>query len=148
MEITYNIGLLDGEKVTNFSIPYALRENSMSMHVYVKENETLLISEVVYWRRWWGCRNEVVNYLDHKYKTDKDAYKWQLDTEDCRAIINILYEFDNSDTWSNFGQSIWDYDDDNIHEQIQGDIQALKNIISMMNKKDQRLVKVEFYDSY
>lgn len=120
----------------------------MSMYVYVKENETLLGSEVVYWRKWWGCRNEVVNYLDHKYNTDKDTGRWQLDTEDCREIINILYEFDNPDTWLDYGQSIWDYTDDNIHDQIQGDIQALKNIISMIDKKDPRLVKVEFYDSY
>lgn len=148
MLITYNIGLLEGEKVTNLSIPYALRENNMSMHVYVNENETLLEAEVVYWRRWYGCRNEVVNYLDNKYKTDKDVYRWQLDTEDCREIINILYKFDNPDTWLDYGQSIWDYTDDNIHDQIQGDIQALKNIITLMNKKDPRLVKVEFYDSY
>ena len=120
----------------------------MSMHVYVKENESFLESEVVYWRKWWGCRNEVVNYLDNKYKTNRDTYHWQLDTEDCHAIINILYEFDNPDTWLNYGQSVWDYTDDNIHDQIQGDIQALKNIIALMDKKDPRFVKVEFYDSY
>lgn len=148
VEITYNIGLLKGEKTTNFSIPYALRENLMSMHIYIKENESLLESEVVYWRKWWGCRDEVVNYLNDKYKTNRDAYRWQLDTEDCRAIINILYEFDNPDTWLDYGQSIWDYTGDNIHEQIQRDIQALKNIIALMDKKDPRLVKVEFYDSY
>ena len=146
--ITYNIGLLEGEKAINFSIPYALRENLMSMYVRAREDESLLEAEVVYWRKWWGCRNEVVNYLSNKYKTDWDAYRWQLDTEDCRAIINILYEFDNPDTWLKDGQSIWDYDDNNIHNQIQGDIQALKNIIYLIEEKDPRLVKVEFYDSY
>jgi hypothetical protein len=148
VEITYNIGLLEGEKVTNLSIPYALRENLMSMYVRVRENESLLEAEVVYWRKWWGCRNEVVNYLDRKYNTDKDAYRWKLDTEDCRSSINNLYEFDDPDAWLEDGQSIWDYTDDNIHDQIQGDIQALKNIIALMEAKDPRLVKVEFYDSY
>ena len=148
VEITYNIGLLEGEKITNFSVPYALRENSMSMYVYANENETLLESEVVYWRKWWGCRNEVVRYLNNKYNMDGNTWRWKLDTEDCRAIINILYEFDDPDAWLEDGQSIWDYNDDNIHGQIQGDIQALKNIIALMDKKDPRLVKVEFYDSY
>ena len=148
IDIIYNIGLLEEEKAINLSVPYALRENLMSMYVRVKDDEYLLEAEVVYWRKWWGCRNAVVNYLDNKYKTDLDTYRWQLDTEDCRAIINILYEFDNPNTWLDYGQSIWDYNDDNIHEQIQGDIQALKNIITLMDEKDPRLVKVEFYDSY
>ena len=151
--IYYNIDHLpnpNGHIGSNYlSIPYAMYQNLDLMNIERdKDNEICLCAEVVYWRKWWGCRNEVVNYLDYKYETNQDIYHWKLDREDCRAIINILYEFDNPNTWLEDGQSIWDYTDDNIHDQIQGDIQALKNIIALMDKKDPRLVKVEFYDSY
>ena len=152
--IRYNIDNLpepDGHVGSNYlSIPYALYQNLDLIHVERdKDNDICLCAEVVYWRKWWGVRNQVVNYLEDKYHTTQPGtFSWSLDTLDCYTIIEILRDFDNEETWENEGRSIWEYKECNIHYQIQEDIAELKRIIDLLNKKDPRVKEIYFYDSY
>lgn len=152
--IRYNIDYLpdpDGHVGSNYlSIPYAMYQNLDLMHIERdNDNEICLCAEVIYWRKWWGVRNQVVRYLENKYNTAQpETYSWSLDTLDCYTIIEILRDFDNKETWENEGQSIWEYKESNIHYQIQEDIAELKRIIDLLNKKDPRVKEIYFYDSY
>ena len=131
------------------SIPSQMRERSHWMAVTEEDSKLVLESEVVYWRKCWGIRNEMVAHLNNKYKTDdRDEYKWSLDTEDCYCLIEILREYDNKDVWDNEGRSIWDYEDDHMHDHLLADIHTLHEIIRLLQDNNPRVLEVYFYDSY
>ena len=109
--------------------------------------------EMLYWRKWWGPRNEVVNYLRYKYLTEEEDYKWALDADDCAEIIDILKYFRDSSVWEEEAMSVWDYNESNIEDQIDIDIDTLKRLIEFMNTKEytelkEKGLEIYFYDSY
>lgn len=101
--------------------------------------------EVIYWRKWNGPRNDVINYLYHKYKVDD--YNYLLDEEDIMKIITILYEWSNEFRWNDEGGSTVWYYSDNIAEQITEDIKNLSYLFTKMAENPDAF-EVYFYDSY
>jgi hypothetical protein len=109
--------------------------------------------EMLYWRKWWGPRNEVMNYLRSKYYSEEEEYRYNLDADDCAEIIDILRYFRDSSVWSAEAQSIWEYDEDNIEDQIDIDIDTLQRLVSLMQTKvyadlKEKGLEIYFYDSY
>ena len=108
--------------------------------------------EVVYWRRWWGVRNDVVLALGDKQNIDH--YKFPITSvEQLNDIIAILKHFRNKEIWECEGQSVWEYED-NIEEQIDIDIYTLEEIQRLMKTDwivqliDDGVIEIYFYDSF
>ena len=76
--------------------------------------------EIAYWRKCWGIRNEIINILH----MDSNQYKTKIDIEDIPAIIRMLYKFLSEEYWSEYGDSIWEYED--IKEKLVQNIINLK----------------------
>ena len=110
--------------------------------------------EMIYWRKWWGVRNAVMNNLWDKYG-DGESGRTILDSEDIEMIIDQLEYFNNAETWAEEEASpIWDYNEDGIQDQIDVDIYVLKELAKFMRDTEYRellrtdAIEVYFYDSY
>ena len=108
---------------------------------------------MVYWRKWWGVRNAVMNNLWDKYGYE-DA-RIILDSEDIEMIIDQLEYYNNAKTWAEEEVSpVWDYNEDDIKDQIDVDIYVLKELAKFMRDTKYRdllrdgAIEVYFYDSY
>ena len=119
------------------------------------ETNPVINCELIYWRKWWGVRNEVINTLDTKYDYHHiEQYHYPLDSEDVESIIDILEDYDNDSVWNNYGDSVWYYDEDHIHDQITADIEVLKTLAKFMRTTQYKdmlrdnVIEVYFYDSY
>ena len=141
--VVYDISKKDDKK--SIWIPSVLYENTDWMYVEEKNGISCIRAEVVYWRKWWGVRNEVMRALSNN---ENEEYHIPLNITDCYVIIEALREFDNEKKWEEEGDSIWEYKDAHIHRQILNDIEALKGIIRLLQDADPRIVEVYFYDSY
>lgn len=98
--------------------------------------------EILYWRKNYGLRNEVV----HKLPTYKDS-DWEYIIETPSQVfdlIKIIISFMDRDKWEEDGDSIWEYDE--MLPTLQRDIINLAIIAAFMkNNPDIYLI---FYDSY
>lgn len=102
--------------------------------------------EVLYWRKCWGIRNDVVNYLCDVYGTDRDCYSWILDDTDIKEIISIIKSWQNKKKWNMDGGSpIWTYKE--VKDMLRDDIVDLTYLLAKMEDY-KNAFKVEFYDSY
>ena len=101
--------------------------------------------EIVYWRKNWGLRNEVVNYLSNCSKANEYRGEFIIDTPaQVFDIMKIIISFMNKEKWEKEGDSIWDYEE--IIDTLQRDVGNLAIIASFMkNNPDVYLI---FYDSY
>ena len=121
-------------KITREMLPKELS------YVWEDSNEDDL--EIVYWRKNWGLRNEVVRTFSHSEDND---YEYYLDTvDDVFKLIRIIVSFMNKEKWDNEGSSIWEYEE--VISMLQNDIINLCIIAAFMkNNPDIYLI---FYDSY
>ena len=107
--------------------------------------------ELIYWRKWWGIRNEVVRDLT---TTSKDQYEWHLTPEDYDMIISHLKYYRNKERWESEGQSVWYYEEDGIEDQIDIDIYVLETLKTLLQAPwykeliEKGIMEVTFYDSY
>mgnify|MGYP003302754993 CR=1 FL=1 len=95
-------------------------------------------TEVCYWRKFWGFRNEVVDIFDC------NAEDLRLNPPKIDIIIETLEKFLERDYYDNYGDSIWEYDEYLLHN-----IECLQNLKCvkqyLINHPD---VECYFYDSY
>lgn len=97
-------------------------------------------SEVCYWRKFWGFRNEIVAHFKQKHEC-ADIY---LNPSKIDEFIEILEKFLDRDYYVDSGESIWDYEDYLIHN-----IRCLENLKCVRDYLvDHPDVKCYFYDSY
>ena len=124
--------------------------------LHIDRTKPYLWLEMIYWRKWWGVRNVVMNNLWDKYEYGADENGHiLLDSEDIEMIINQLDYYNNAETWVEDNVSpIWDYEDDNIKEQIDVDIYVLNLLAKFMcsdeyyNLLQEKAIEIYFYDSY
>lgn len=104
--------------------------------------ENFYYTEILYWRKNWGLRNEVVHTFSHN---KDDEYEYCLNTvNDVFKLIRIIISFMDKEKWDNEGQSIWEYKE--ALPGLQNDIINLCIIAAFMkNNPDIYLI---FYDSY
>ena len=109
---------------------------------------------MIYWRKWWGPRDEVISRLGQKYNYNGDQYHYTLDSEDVEMIADVLESYDNVEKGRDDGSPVWDYVNDNISDQIQAYILVCKEIAKFMRTKkyyelkNDNKIEVYFYDSY
>ena len=98
--------------------------------------------EIVYWRKNWGLRNAVLDYISNK---DSEDGTYQIDTIDqILGIVHIIFEFMDEVDWEMRGESIWTYEE--IKPTLERDVINLVLMIPFMQENPD--VYLEFYDSY
>lgn len=99
---------------------------------------------ICYWRKWWGFRNEVVDYLQNRYLSLDEQYEWELDIKDLAKIYEIYINCTKEEWWLSYSDSIWSYEE--IAPQIDKELMRLQWLITCkMNYPDAQII---FYDSY
>lgn len=96
--------------------------------------------EVCYWRKFWGFRNEVIEFFNQ----EKECEDIPLDWEDVYEIILILERFLDRDYFNTYGQSIWYYEDYLVH--MINDLENLRYLANYL--KENPKIECYFYDSY
>ena len=98
--------------------------------------------EILYWRKNWGLRNQVLNTLGTRLSND---YISEIDTvEQVIDIMKVIIYFMDEETWESEGDSIWSYKEE--LPVLRDNILNLALIAAYM--KDNPDVYLEFYDSY
>lgn len=99
--------------------------------------------EIVYWRKCWGIRNEIMNTFGWRFI--EDQYQFEIDTpEQVFKLIEIIASWLDEKRWDEEGDSIWEYD--TMRSTLITNIVNLSMIyIYMFSNPD---VYLEFYDSY
>ena len=100
--------------------------------------------EIVYHRKDWGWRNEIMNTFGWR-NASEDQWKFEIDTpEDVMTLMEITAGWLDCERWESEGNSIWDYSESRRH--------LLEDIINfaliygfMLTNPD---IYLEFYDSY
>ena len=99
------------------------------------ENDT----EIVYWRKYWGLRNEIVRNFPY---VDGTIYFHSPDS--VKQLIDIISSWISKERWDEDSGSIWDFE-----EAEPNLIRSIINLTAiyqfMVDKYD---VYLEFYDSY
>lgn len=96
--------------------------------------------DFAYFRKYWSFRNEVISRLH----LDSEGGIFQLDKEDLKEIINILYRFTSYPYWQENDDCIWEYEEalpNLIHSLI-----CLEWLYSYWEEHPEILI--EFIDSY
>lgn len=101
--------------------------------------------DLCYWRKCWGFRNAVMDYLENKYDR-RDEEDYVLDLDDLQEIAAILLKMiQNPDLWTD---SIWTW-----KEVLNTNIQNYGNILHFIKDiKDKEIdlhtTEAVWYDSY
>lgn len=83
--------------------------------------------EVCYWRKCWGFRDKVMDYLRGKYpEMNKDNYEWNLDVEDLQEIANYIHDYMITPD-ANFS-TIWSY-----RESLQHNATTYANLLLLIH---------------
>ena len=102
--------------------------------------------EVCYWRKCWGLRNLVINYLSSWHEGNEEG-AYQLDAKKIRVIANdILAECNNKEWWDVDGESIWTYSE--FHKHLERDIDVLNMLADFLENNNVTWEEFYFYDSY
>lgn len=97
--------------------------------------------EVLYWRKCWNVRAEILSYL----RADSDEYQWTLtlvQLKDIFKILNSLYVWHNWDS----SQSIWTWDE--IGETYKKNLKYARKVLKWLETKPKDSYQLYFYDSY
>ena len=97
--------------------------------------------ELVYFRKHWGIRGEILNKLHCMKDNDSET---PVDAEDILPIVKILMKYLDREYYEDNAHSIWEYDE--AHDHIQ---ESIINLIWLkMYMESHPEVECYFYDSY
>ena len=100
--------------------------------------------EIVYHRKDWGWRNEIMNTFGWRCASE-DQYTFEIDTpDDVITLIELTAGWLDGERWESEGDSIWDYKESRSH--LIKDIINFALIYNFMQANPD--VYLEFYDSY
>lgn len=102
-------------------------------------------NELLYWRKCWGLRDDIVNYLCDKYNVERDFYSQDLDVDDLIKIREIIHSWSHKKKWARESRSIWSWK--SIKRSLRKDAEVLAYLIALKEKEGDNLV-LFFYDSY
>lgn len=104
-----------------------------------------LDNEICYWRKCWGLRDDIIEYLRTVYPDNKEEYAWNLSKEDIVEIINITDFWDNKQKWNKESRSIWKYKE--YKNTLKASLNNLHYLLAKMEDYPDG-IEVEFYDSF
>ena len=118
------------------------REDLPKGLIYPFEEDWSGAPEIAYWRKCWGLRNEIVEFLTRGGE-ESPSYKLTR-PKHVLAILIILETFKDKKVWEEKGSSIWNYKTAKVF--LKEQIHNLKLIYKFMQLNPD--VYLEFYDSY
>lgn len=102
-------------------------------------------NELLYWRKCWGLRDDIVNYICDKYNVERDFRYQDLDIDDLIKIREIIHSWSHKKKWTRESRSIWSWK--SIKRSLREDAEVLAYLIALKEKEGDNLV-LFFYDSY
>lgn len=120
-------------------------KKNLDSSIILNESFIPLDYEVCYWRKCWGIRNDIIDYLHNTYEIQEELYEYELTLADLQAIYDILLSWYNKKKWNESGRSIWDWK--TMKEQLRYDCNRLVYLIAKKEVYGDDL-PVYFYDSY
>ena len=96
--------------------------------------------EVIYWRKCWGLRANVISVLH----CGTDGGYFDVEAEDIPAIVRGMYKFFDSRVWEEEGDSIWSFEQ--FMPNLIDSVMTLTWLESYLREHPE--VKCQFYDSY
>ena len=100
--------------------------------------------EILYWRKNWGLRDDVLDAFGWSGMSDEE-YKFEIDTpEQVITLIELIAHWLDEEHWTDNARSIWTYKE--IRPVLIQNIINLSMIYTFM--VDNPDVYLEFYDSY
>ena len=111
--------------------------------VYPFDKDYMDEVEIVYHRKDWGWRNEIMNTFGWRDNMEKCSFEIEKPS-DVMTLINITASWMNEKRWEDEGSSIWDYNE--IHDYLVRDIVNFALIMAFMENNPD--IYLEFYDSY
>ena len=97
--------------------------------------------EVLYWRKCWNVRAEILSYLE----ASDDEYEWALSLMDLQDICKILKELYRKENWDE-RQSIWSWDE--IKKNYPANLKYARKVLKWLSTKPEGSYQLYFYDSY
>lgn len=107
--------------------------------------------EIIYFRKFWGLRYKVLNYLENKYSRNFDGIQAELDIEDLTWFIKLIKSIDNKKAFENACDGYWEYEEVNAHRMLANFQKKLRKAIRILQrdaKKGSREYLCLWYDSY
>ena len=98
--------------------------------------------EILYWRKNWGLRNEVMRHFNWSEDDDKP---YLLETpRQVLEFIELIAGWLDENRWENEGRSIWEYEE--VRPTLVKDIINLTLAYGIMLRNPD--IYLQFYDSY
>lgn len=97
--------------------------------------------EVLYWRKCWNVRAEILSYLE----ASDDEYEWTLSLMDLQDICKILKKLYTKENWDE-GGSIWSWDE--IKKNYPANLKYARKVLKWLETKPEGSYELYFYDSY
>ena len=114
-------------------------------NTFIDSNDNSNEIDITYWRKCWGLRNDIMEYLTTKHSVNDDYYSFNLEVEDIKQIIEILISWYDKKKWNSESRSIWTW------KEIKGNLlNSIKNLSYLLGKMEDypNGFIVYFYDSY
>lgn len=102
--------------------------------------------EILYWRKCWGIRNAIIDYLitKHPMAYTIDNSDFSLNLADLGGIYGILCIFNNEEYWKENADSIWEWKE--FEAQLKTQLSNMRWLISYAMRNPD--ADIYFYDSY
>lgn len=97
--------------------------------------------EILYWRKCWNVRAEILTYL----AADDDEYEWNLTLMELRDILKILNPLYTKQGWDE-SMTIWSWDE--IGDRYRDNLKYARKVLKWLETKPADSFEVYFYDSY
>lgn len=97
--------------------------------------------EILYWRKCWNVRAEILCYLG----AEIDEYEWSLTPSDLVNIVKLLRDNVYGDNWDE-DESIWEWEE--IGEYYMENLLYAEKIVEFLKDKPVDSYELYFYDSY
>ena len=114
-------------------------------NTFIDSNDNSNEIDITYWRKCWGLRNDIMEYLTTKHNVNDDYYSFNLEVEDIKQIIEILISWYDKKKWNSESQSIWTWKE--IKGNLLNSIRNLSYLLGKMEDYPNGFI-VYFYDSY
>ena len=105
------------------------------------EDEHNFDYEILYWRKCWNVRAEILTYL----AGDDDEYEWSLTLMDLRDILKILKCLYSEQDWDE-SMTIWSWDE--IGDTYLENLEYAHKVLEWLETKPADSFEIYFYDSY
>ena len=98
--------------------------------------------EVLYWRKCWNVRAEILSYLPN---THDEGGEFDMTLDQLKDILGILKKLYTKENWDE-SESIWSWDE--IKKNYPANLKYAHKVLKWLKTKPEGSYRLYFYDSY